>query len=473
MRVAPLRSFRAKLLVLVALATSVGVLVVSATMRLIEVMEVRPTALSELSTDAAVIATHSAASLTFDDRKAATETLAALQALPKVVAARIFDRSGALFSKYERAGEPLTPPAGPAMEGHRFEDNRLTLSRAIMHESDHLGTLMMVYDLSEYYRRIRRNTIISLVICVIAVGASLLLALRLQRGLARPVRELIDTSHRISQSNDYSLRATCFEADELGDLTASFNTMIARIEERDSDLVKVRRALEDSNEQLQQFAYVASHDLQEPLRMVASYLQLLEKRYGEKFEGEAREFFAFAVDGAKRMQRLINDLLEYSRVNSQGKPAARVESNAIVEEAIQNLSAAIAESGAQVTHDDLPVIDVDRTQMTQLFQNLIGNAIKFHGDDPPRVHLSVQRNGSNWRFSVKDNGIGIDRRYADRLFVIFQRLHDRSRYEGTGIGLAVCKRIVERHGGKIWFESEVGHGTTFLFTITIGNESRP
>ncbi|MEH1943886.1 MAG: GAF domain-containing protein [Nostoc sp.] len=234
-----------------------------------------------------------------------------------------------------------------------------------------------------------------------------------------------------------------------------------------------------SNAELEQFAYVASHDLQEPLRMVTSYLQLLERRYKNQLDTNADQFINYAVDGARRMQTLINDLLNYSRVSTRGQPFLRVNCSVILEQAIANLQIAIADSKAIVTHDPLPEVMADATQLIQVFQNLIGNGIKFCRHQQPQIHIGVAKLDANsdgeslnvipsadeWLFSVRDNGIGLESQYAERIFIIFQRLHGRDKYPGTGIGLAICKKIIERHGGRIWVESKLGQGSTFYFTI--------
>lgn len=207
--------------------------------------------------------------------------------------------------------------------------------------------------------------------------------------------------------------------------------------------------------------------------MVASYTQLLARRYKGKLDSDADDFIGYAVDGANRMQQLINALLDYSRVGTRGKPFAPTSCENILYQAVANLQAAIKANDAVVTHDDLPTVMADTIQMVQLFQNLIGNAIKFHSDRQPEVHIGAERNGTAWIFSVRDNGIGIDPQYFDRIFIIFQRLHSREQYPGTGIGLAICKKIIERHKGRIWVESQPGKGATFYFTIPIKEEEKP
>jgi signal transduction histidine kinase len=231
------------------------------------------------------------------------------------------------------------------------------------------------------------------------------------------------------------------------------------------ELQRVAADLERSNEELEQFAYVASHDLQEPLRAVIGYVNLLESRLHDQLDDKSRQHLDGALQGAARMHQLITDLLALSRVGSQGKPFVETDLNPVFELTLQYIRTSVQETEAIITHDPLPTMCVDADQLAQLFQNLLANAIKFRNDQPPEIHISAQQQADRWLFSVRDNGIGLDPQNSERIFQIFQRLHTRAKYPGTGIGLAICKKIVERHGGKIWVESQPGEGATFYFTI--------
>jgi signal transduction histidine kinase len=232
-----------------------------------------------------------------------------------------------------------------------------------------------------------------------------------------------------------------------------------------ADHKQAQEELARSNQDLEQFAYVASHDLQEPLRMVATYTQLLAERYRGKLDDNADKYIHYAVDGALRMQALVEDLLTFSRVGRQGTDLQSTDCNVVVDRAVQNLQAAVDESRAQVTRDHLPTVLADGSQLLQVFQNLIGNALKFRGPELPALHVSASKKGREWVFSVSDNGIGIAPEHAETIFVIFKRLHTRAEYPGSGIGLSICKKIIERQGGRIWVESQPGQGSTFKFTL--------
>jgi PAS domain S-box-containing protein len=274
------------------------------------------------------------------------------------------------------------------------------------------------------------------------------------------------------------------QADEA--LQKAHDELEQRVKERTVELEQQARELSRSNAELERFAYVASHDLKEPLRMVISYTQLLARRYKGKLDADADEFIRFAVEGATRMEDLIRDLLIFSRLGATRGDILPVDMNLVLSRALANLRASIEESGAIITHDALPIVIGDETELIQLLQNLIGNAIKFHGEARPEVHVSAARCSSTlpssprregvatqegvrgseyWTFAVRDNGIGIPPQYSDRIFLLFQRLHNRAEYPGTGIGLAICKKIVENYGGRIWVESHLGHGSTFYFTL--------
>ncbi|MGE5639811.1 MAG: PAS domain S-box protein [Clostridia bacterium] len=245
---------------------------------------------------------------------------------------------------------------------------------------------------------------------------------------------------------------------------------ISERKEAEAELRRAHDELARSNSELEQFAYVASHDLQEPLRMVSSYTQLLQRRYGDKLDGDAKEFMAFIVDGAGRMKQLIEDLLAYSRVGTRGKEPKPAAVEGAVRRAITNVRAALEESGASITYDPLPTVPADEVQLAQLFQNLFGNALKFRSASVPRIHVSAKELEHEWEFAVQDNGIGIEPQYFERIFKVFQRLHDKAQYPGTGIGLAICKKVVERHGGHIWVSSQPGEGSTFHFTLPKAKE---
>lgn len=271
-------------------------------------------------------------------------------------------------------------------------------------------------------------------------------------------RMLLDREHQLTEklhkSND-ELQSTARELQES-------NKELMRAQENLEELIA---QLKISNKELEQFAYVASHDLQEPLRMVTSFTQLLERRYKGKLDADAEDYIEFIVEGSQRMKDLIDDLLVFSRLKTQVQEFESVSVEIILDDVLSNLKTSIKENDVKITYDPLPTLMGDPFQIMQLFQNLISNAIKFHGDEQPQIHISARKSGDKWLFAVNDNGIGIDPEHQEYIFNIFRRLHTRDEYEGTGIGLSICKKIVERHGGQIWVESELEKGSTFYFTL--------
>ena len=306
-----------------------------------------------------------------------------------------------------------------------------------------------------------------------AVVTGLLVYSALRRWVVRPVADLADETRVVRQGRlDHEVQVS--GPPEIVALGADVEAMrrglveqLAALERTQTRLEQQAEELRRSNRDLEQFAYVASHDLQEPLRKVSSFCQMLERRYKGQLDERADQYIAFAVDGAKRMQLLINDLLAFSRVGRMSDGFAEVPMDDVLAEALRTLSLAVEEAGAQVTSDPLPVVHGERRLLVQLLQNLIGNAVKFRGDEPPRVHLSSREVDGCWEFAVADNGIGIEPQYAERIFVIFQRLHAKADYSGTGIGLALCKKIVEHHGGSIWLDTAVDRGTTFRWRLPV------
>lgn len=479
-----------------------------------EIVLARSEMRESVRTLAAVIGYNCSAPLAFGDEKAARDVLTSLESKTAVRVAVLYTAEGHALGWYVRQGSGASISGGPRIPVSvtpRFANGELAVNYPITLNDRMMGSVYIRAGTEEIFGRIRWLLAAATGAFLISIAVALLMARRIGRIVAGPIGVLTDTARRVSHDRDSAVQVVAETRDEVGELGEAFNHMLSQLREHDVALGKARKDLEvkvrqrtrelseqrtaalnmmedaqearrnaeaaearlrvtarklaHSNEELEQFAYIASHDLQEPLRMVASYVQILERRYKGRLDENADQFIAYAVDGARRMQGLIRDLLEYSRVTTRGKPLRPTAMEDVLEMTLRNLQAAIDEGPAEVTHDPLPSVIGDSIQLGQLLQNLIGNAIKYRGDTAPRVHVSAQQDGDEWVFSVQDNGIGIDPVYAERIFVIFERLHTQKEYSGTGIGLAVCKRIVERHGGKIWVRSEVGGGATFFFSL--------
>lgn len=289
------------------------------------------------------------------------------------------------------------------------------------------------------------------------------LSWRISRQLRISILRLREGADQVAQGN-LSHRIRQIGRDELGQLASAFNNMIAHRQKAEQDLETHMHELARSNAELEQFAYIASHDLQEPLRTVTSYTQLLLRRYEDEADEDAREFSNYVTDGVQRMREMIDGLLSYSRVSRQKPERTQIDLDELMRDVIMDLNAGIALSKAEVTHDNLPVVRANKSLLHHVLLNLTSNALKFHGTESPRIHVSAQQHEGYWQISVRDHGIGIDPKHAERIFILFQRLHTRDKYEGSGLGLTLCRKIIERHGGRIWVEP-ANPGSVFHFTL--------
>jgi len=467
----------------------------------------RRTMANDLAVLADVLAANSTAALSFNDASSGRETLQALRARPHILRADLYNKNDQPFASFiGEEGNPLAPVSPPGPDGERYEGNSLKVVRPVVLNNKHIGTLCIESDLHPLYDRLRVYGLMTVFVLLLAIGVTYVLSALLQRSVSDPILALARIAQSITASKNYSMRAEQHSEDEIGHLTAIFNQMLDGIQRSETALQheitehqraedEVRRhrdhleelvadrtnalrsanerlkqaslALARSNSELEQFAYVASHDLREPLRTITSFVQILQARLQGKLDADNERYMNFVVNGALRMDALITGLLQYARVETHAQAFQPTDCRTALDMALENLRATIEETGAKVTYDrPLPTVQGDVTQLTQLFQNLIGNGIKFHRpDEPPQIHIGVNHQNSEWVFNVRDNGIGIDSQYHKRIFVIFERLHSSDKYPGTGIGLAVCRKIVERHGGRIWIESEPGKGSIFFFSI--------
>ncbi len=429
----------------------------------------------------------------------ANESLGKLQKHSHIVNATIFDAQGKIFAQHIRGKDnnfSFNLAALPKIDklGSLKDNDFLNIYYKLHHQDEFLGTLCLRAEMQSGII-LKQYLTISCIVLVLGFLIAFLLSTLLQKSISKPILRLVNSMKEVSQKQDYSIRTNQRGSDEIAQLSEGFDDMLEQIQKRDKSLQEAHGALEErveertkelqhktkeleiSNKELEQFAYVASHDLQEPLRMIGSFSQLIARRYSNIVDEEMNEYIHYIVDGVERMQKLIKDLLLLSRVGTQSMNIKESDASLILYRSLSNLKYVIQENGAEITYDNLPTLQVDDLKLTQLFQNLISNAIKFRADVPPKIHISVEESDKAWKFSVKDNGIGIEKEYANKIFMIFQRLN-RNKYPGTGIGLAICKKIVDLHGGEITFESEVNEGTTFYFSIpkdqeAVGNKVVP
>lgn len=455
-------------MLLVALTTGFAVVVVATTIAVAEFLKMRPTALSTLSTYSEVLAIHSTAALSFDDRAAGAETLSALRAVPEIAAAGLYNSEGQLFAAYQSPGTEVEAPAMPDADGHRFEDRRIHLTVPVRHEGRTLGTLQLSYELDGLYKDVNSTILMGAIIGVVAMGLALLLALRLRRGLAQPVEELTAAAQRVSRTKDYSTRARKINDDELGELTDTFNLMISRIEkfqkvQQQSEEHRRRYTadLERSNRELDEFAYVASHDLRSPLQGIKNLAHWIAEDNADKLPEKSRRHLEQMEQRVERLETLLDDLLQYSRAGRVHGAIVEVDTGQLCKDTVGLLS---PPDGFEVKiASDMPRFETASVPLEQVFRNLINNAIKHHDRDDGKISIFCKPNGQTYGFSVTDDGPGIERKYHQQIFKMFETLSPRDTVEGSGMGLAVIKKIVESCGGSIGVES-AGRGTTFSFT---------
>ncbi len=445
--------------------------------------------LARISTQAQIVGSNSASALLFEDQRAAEQTLAGLKAEPEVRAAALYTREGRLFASYRRQGQgaefPLPQVAGLQADQHSFEGGSLVLYRQIVEQGDAVGTVYINSDLKGMDQRVKRYAAIMFLVLALCFLVSYLISSRLQPLIARPVQQLAETAAIVSRQRDYSVRAQPGNRDEVGLLIETFNQMLAQIEERDTELQKARGELEDrvaertadlatSNRELEAFSYSVSHDLRAPLRQVHGFSKVVTEQYGPQLDAQGQHYLGRIEQGASQMGRLIDDLLNLARLGRREIKRHLTPLAPLVEEVRTELEAEVNGRHVDWRIQPLPPVDCDPGLIKQVFANLLGNSLKYTRPRE-RAVIEVGQSAENGEpiIYVRDNGVGFSMKYADKLFGVFQRLHRSDEFEGTGVGLATVQRIVRKHGGRIWAESEEGRGTTFRFTLGAQSRTRP
>jgi signal transduction histidine kinase len=443
----------------------------------------RATIVRQLSTQAQIVGSNSVSALIFNDSDTAEETLGALRAASSIMAAEIYTPDGELFAFYNRdggsAGKPLTIPDS-GEETYRFDQDQLTLARRVVFQGKLAGTVSIRSDLSELRARRRQYLGIGASVLTASLFAACLLAWISQRAISRPIVELADTARRVSSERDYSLRAAMpATAREIATLTDAFNDMLAQIQQRDRALHEAHDGLEQRvrrrtaelaavNSELEAFSYSVSHDLRAPLRHVLGFANLLEEHARAQLDQQGTRYLQTITQAAQKMGRLIDDLLAFSRMGRSQLVSSRVDLADLVREAREEVTATGSPAQPRVEWRiaDLPAVEGDRAMLRQVIVNLLSNALKYSSARPtPIIEVGTRRDAGEVVVFVRDNGVGFDMQYAHKLFGVFQRLHRSEEFEGTGIGLANVKRIVHRHGGRVWAEAELERGATFYVSL--------
>jgi signal transduction histidine kinase len=442
---------------------------------------------------AEIVGINAVSTLQFMDRDAAREMLLKLKNNPSILNAVILDKNGKEFARYNKPGEErfVAPAFGDVGAGATSGFGKVFLVSYKITDKDFLGTVVLRSEIIEFNYIILSYLKIAGIILMASLLAAFFISTILQRSITNRLLSLVHKTKEVATTGNYSIRASIDSDDEIGVLASAFNHMLEQIEKMKTYLNETNAELEDrvksrtleletanhelqvkseeltrSNHELSQYAYVASHDLQEPLRTITNFVGLLEEKYADSTDEDTQTYIRFVVKAATTMKNLINHLLDFSRIG-RNVTFTRVDTDKLLRELLEDMEESIRESGAKIVFPMLPVLTANAIEIKQLFQNLISNAIKFRKKDVPLViEINAVEKYTEWLFSVKDNGIGMEEKNHDKIFIIFQRLHNTSQYPGTGIGLATCKKIVSLHGGKLWVESKPDAGSTFYFTLS-------
>jgi signal transduction histidine kinase len=466
---------RKKLMRIFFLTSGIVILLTCLTFFVYEFYAFRKSSVAGISTIGRIIATNSTAALAFDNKTDASEILAALKSEPHITVACLFDKNGNFFAGYTRSASGLNYPIRPETEMHRFIKGQLESFQPVIHDKRQLGTLFLRSDLADMYKRLRAYGLIVALVILVFFLLAYALSKVLQKSISKPILSLAQTTREISEQGDFSKRAEKFGEDEMGKLTDDFNQMLARIEHQSAELHEFNQTLEQKveertreletvNHELESFSYSVSHDLRAPLRAIIGFTAMLEEDHAEKLDDDAKYITSVIKESTSKMGVLIDDLLSFSRLGRQSILKVNVDSNLLVRGVIQDIGP--DEKQNEWLLHELPYVEGDINTLRQVWINLISNAVKYsRNNERPRIEIGSFTGDGQIVFFIKDNGVGFDQQYAGKLFKVFQRLHGEDEFEGTGVGLAIVEKIVFKHGGRIWAESQINKGATFFFSL--------
>ncbi|MEO6220043.1 MAG: ATP-binding protein [Ginsengibacter sp.] len=442
-----------------------------------EFLTFRQASRQQLSTIAKIVSYNSTAALAFDNAEDASEILAALKAEPHIEAACLYDKNGKLFCRYPPGLELKAFPVKPEQTGYRFVQSHLQGFQPVIRDTERLGTLYLRSDLGDIYEKFTLYGIITALVIVVSFLLAFVLSRILRKNISKPILALAETAHAISNNRDYSVRAVKIENDEIGSLTDAFNQMLIQIHEQNQALSEFNQNLENkviertieleaANKELESFSYSISHDLRAPVRAINSYISIFLEDYGHQFDGEAMRLINVVSNNSRKMGILIDDLLAFARLSRKDLIKADLSMKDLVAEVWEDLRKMEDNRSIKFILGELPQACADRITIQQVWINLVSNALKYtRKKEKTVIEISYQQQKNVTIYYIRDNGNGFDMAYYDKLFGVFQRLHSQEEFEGTGVGLAIVQRIIEKHGGKIWAQSKVDEGATFYFSL--------